>query len=90
MCTVTVRILALARRPPGAASTGGASREILVVLLVLAGFVVCGLISANVARAKGHSGGSWFLTRFFFGLLDRLSAVGMPDRGSRVVPRPPR
>jgi hypothetical protein len=53
--------------------------EIFWVILVLQAFI-SGILASNLAEHKGHSGGAWFASGFFFGILGLIAAAGLPSK----------
>ena len=41
-------------------------------------WLICGFLSADLARKKGYSYGSWFACGLFFGVLGLVAAAGLP------------
>ena len=56
--------------------------EPLIFLLFLFISIVCGYLSANLAKKKGYSWGVWFACGIFFGVLGLIAAAGLPLKPS--------
>jgi hypothetical protein len=50
----------------------------LIIVLLIAYSLACGILSMNLADYKGYSAPGWLAVGFFLGILGLIAAAGLP------------
>lgn len=55
------------------------SNWVWIIVLILQA-IVCAALSSTIAKNKGHSGDTWGMVGFFFGIFGLIAAAGLSDK----------